>query len=130
MTPRLRRTASLAFAGCLLVLGCGGGADSAAPAPEAPPGGATITANHQAFDRTELAIPAERPFALVFENRESAPHNVTLLSDTTGDPVFAGEIFGGPGARTYAIPAIPAGTYRFRCDVHPEMVGTAIAARP
>jgi plastocyanin len=27
----------------------------------------------------------------------------------------------------YEVPAIPAGTHRFRCDVHPEMAGTVTA---
>ena len=41
--------------------------------------------------------------------------------------IGAGEIFGGVASRTYAVPAIPPGTYRFLCDVHPTMVGTLIA---
>lgn len=72
-------------------------------------------------------MPAGRPFQLLFENRESAPHNVTMWDESTDAPLFVGEVFSGPGSRTYDVPAIPAGTHRFRCDVHPEMAGTLTA---
>jgi plastocyanin len=85
-----------------------------------------ITAQNIAFDRGQLAVPAGRPFQLLFENREGAPHNVRIYDDVD-QPLFVGEIFGGPGSRTYEVPAIPAGTHRFRCDVHPDMAGTVIA---
>lgn len=87
-----------------------------------------ITAADLAFDRAELALPADRPFPLLFENREVPPHNVTFYA--AGSPprvLFTGEVITGPGSITYEIPALPPGTYRFRCDVHPEMVGTAVA---
>ena len=101
-------------------------AGSAAPPPSAPTGGAVVTAQGNKFDRGELAIPAGRPFQLLFENREGAPHNVRIY-DNPDAPLFSGEIFGGPGSRTYEVPAIPAGSHRFRCDVHPEMTGTVTA---
>jgi plastocyanin len=102
-------------------------AGSAAPPPSAPTGGAVVTAQGNKFDRAELAIPAGRPFQLLFENREGAPHNVRIYDDGVDQPLFVGEIFGGPGARTYDVPAIPAGTHRFKCDVHPDMQGTVTA---
>ena len=95
--------------------------------PPAPPGGAVIIAQANVFDRQELVVPAGRPFQLLFENREAAPHNVTINDEAIDQPLFAGEIFGGPGSRTYDVPAIPAGTHSFRCDVHPEMTGTLTA---
>jgi plastocyanin len=36
-------------------------------------------------------------------------------------------VFSGPSARLYAVPALPAGTYQFRCDVHQQMTGTIVA---
>ena len=71
-------------------------------------------------------MAAGTPFGLVFENREGAPHNVTIL-DGRGVELFVGEVFGGPGWRSYAVPALAAGEYGFRCDVHPTMTGTLVA---
>jgi plastocyanin len=115
----------------LLVAACTATAGSShAPPPSAPAGGAVIVAEGLAFDRARLDVPAGAAFELLFENRDGAPHNVTIL-DGGGTTVFVGETFGGPGSRTYAVPAIPAGEYTFRCDVHREMAGTVhVAPRP
>ena len=101
-------------------------AGSAGPPPTAPPGGALIVADDLAFSPRTVAVAAGTPFGLVFENRESAPHNVTIF-DGRGIELFVGEVFGGPGWRTYAVPALAAGAYGFRCDVHPTMTGTLVA---
>jgi len=116
-------------AGAILALigaACTSASGSAGPPPSAPPGGAVIVAQDLAFDRTELDVPAGLAFQLLFDNRDGAPHNVTIL-DGGGKATFVGETFGGPGSRIYAVPAIAAGTYRFRCDVHTDMSGTLVA---
>jgi plastocyanin len=46
------------------------------------------------------------------------------ITDSSGQQVFKGEIFAGPGSRQYPIPALAAGTYTFACSVHPQMTGT------
>jgi plastocyanin len=122
----VRGGAILLLIGSILT-GCSPSAGSAAPPPSAPPGGAVVTAQGNKFDRTQLTVPAGRPFQLLFENREGAPHNVRIYDEGVDQALFVGEIFGGPGARTYDVPAIPAGSHRFKCDVHPEMVGTVTA---
>lgn len=126
MTGLVRAAAIALLTGGVLVA-CQAPAGSAAPPPSAPAGGAVITAEATKFDRTELIVPAGRPFALLFENREGAPHNVRIDDAGTDQALFVGEIFGGPGSRTYDVPAIPTGTHRFRCDVHPDMAGTVTA---
>jgi plastocyanin len=103
------------------------GACSAAPAP-APvvAGGVSLVASDTAFDRSTIVVPANRPSSLVFENRDGAPHNVSIAPAGYA-PVFVGEIFTGPAARVYSVPALPFGRYSFRCDVHPEMTGTVVS---
>jgi plastocyanin len=108
--------------------GCSAAAGNDGQPPSVPAGGAVIVARDLAFDRARLEIPAGVAFALLFENRDGAPHNVAILDGADRHPLFTGEIFGGPGSRTYAVPAIAAGTHAFRCDVHPEMAGTVVAA--
>ena len=116
---------------------------SASPAPSAPAGSAPapsgsapagevvrIVAKNIAFDQAELTAPANMPFDLVFDNQDGGvPHNVAIYTDASaGQSLFVGEIFPGPGERTYAVPALTPGTYFYRCDVHPtQMTGTLVA---
>ena len=118
------RAAGLALV-LLLLVACST-AGSAGPPPTVPPGGALIVAADLAFSPRAAAVAAGTPFGLVFENRDGAPHNVTIL-DGKGVELFVGEVFGGPGWRTYAVPALAAGQLTFRCDVHPTMTGTLVA---
>lgn len=120
------RAAAVLIVGGVLAA-CSAAAGGGGPPPSAPPGGAVITAQNVAFDRQQLDVPAGRPFQLLFENREGAPHNVTIVGEEVDPPLFVGEIFGGPGSRTYDVPALAPGSYRFRCDVHPDMSGSVTA---
>jgi len=124
----LRRLLAIGLASSVVLLGCATTGEPGGSPPTTPPDGIAIMANDLAFDRSELMVPAGRSFALLFENRESAPHNVSLVDASSGDEVFSGEVFSGPDSRLYEVPPIPAGDYQFRCDVHPSMSGTAIAS--
>lgn len=91
-----------------------------------------VVAEKIAFDTTCLAAPADAPFTVSLENRDAGvPHNLSIYTDETAKEVlFKGELFNGVDARTYEVPALPAGTYFFRCDVHPipAMSGTFVVA--
>ena len=128
---RISRTlvAGATIALLTLLVGCQGGA-SANPATgpvglTQPPAGfdpnsPKVTAMNIAFDRTEFSVAANLPFVLVFENRESPPHNISIYRDAGyKDLVVEGVTFEGPATRWYPVPALPAGTYWFRCVVHP-----------
>jgi plastocyanin len=115
--------AMLALGACSPTLG-----SSSASAVVVEPGSPTITARDLRFDRTELVVPVGRAFTLVFDNHDGAPHNVAIYDDQSAQRSrFVGEIFGGPASRAYAVPALNAGTYFFRCDVHHDMYGTVVA---
>jgi plastocyanin len=120
--------ASAIFLAGVALAGCGPSAGASGPPPSAPAGGAGLRADGLAFDREHLDVPAGRPFKLLFENGDGAPHNVRIYDEGVDRPLFVGEVFGGPGSRVYEVPAIPSGSHRFRCDVHPEMSGTVTAA--
>jgi plastocyanin len=107
---------------------------SAAPAssdsPSAAPAGdaVTVTAKELTFTTAQVSVPADEAFELVFDNQDGAPHNVAIYTDSsTSTKVSVGEIFAGPGQKTQSVPALAAGTYFFRCDVHPDMQGTIVA---
>lgn len=99
--------------------------------PECEPGGTElqISALNIAFNTSCLAAPADTPFTITFENKDpDIPHNVAIATSAAWtDVLFTGEVFNGVDTVTYEVPAIPAGTYAFRCDVHPNMAGTFIA---
>ena len=106
---------------------------SAVPASASPgstgsaaPVGATahISAQNIQFDTDHLGAPAGQGWVLVFANNDAGvPHNVEILG-ALGASVFRGEVVTGPTTVSYQIPALPAGTYKFLCDVHPPMTGT------
>jgi len=84
----------------------------------------TLVAEGSKFDQTSLAVPAGSPFAIAFDNRDALPHNVSIHG---GPSPMITEIFSGPAERTYVYQSLPAGSYTFICDVHPEMAGTLTA---
>ncbi len=104
-------------------------ATPAAPASGSPAasGGATslqLGARNIAFDKTALSAPAGQPFQIVFANNDpGVPHDVEI-KNPDGSVAFKGAIVTGPTTTTYAVPALPAGTYPFLCTVHPTMTGT------
>lgn len=110
----------------LFVAACAAGAGSIEPLPSSVGADSVhVTAKDIRFDRSDLRVPAGRPVALVFDNLDGVPHNVAVYHDRSAStPLFVGEIFGGPGRRVYALPALAPGSYFFRCDVHPDMSGS------
>ena len=110
-----------------LFAGCGG---SGAAASATPPDGvdARIDAQNLKFNVDQLSLPAGRPIKLFFRNLDGAPHNVAIYADPGAtQKLFVGETVTNQ-ATTYDIPAIGAGQYAFRCDVHPDMKGTLTVA--
>jgi plastocyanin len=102
------------------------------PEPEGPaPGSAdvTISADGLAFSTDTLTVRADSDFSMAFDNREAVPHNVAIYGDDSAtDALFTGETITGPRTVTYEVPALQAGEYSFRCDVHPtQMTGTVEA---
>jgi hypothetical protein len=126
------RRASLGIVGVAILgvaLGaCGSSGSPAATSASFPPDAARVVAQGEAFTKGSVAVPADTPFSLVLDNRDGEPHNVTILAkESGGTSPFVGEVFSGPSARLYSVPALPAGTYQFRCDVHQGMTGTIVA---
>jgi plastocyanin len=107
---------------------CSGSGASPTVAPSIDPDALTISADDLQFSSATLTAPADEPFQIVFDNQEGAPHNVAIYTDeSASENVFLEEPFGGPRVVTYQVPALAAGAYFFRCDVHPDMKGTLTA---
>jgi plastocyanin len=128
---RLIATLVLAAAALALAACSSTNADSATPsasAGPADPNAPVIVAKDMKFTTAEVTVSAGKPLQVTFQNQDGAPHNVSIFTDSSASKVvFQGEIFGGPATKTYSVPALAAGTYFFRCDVHPDMTGTIVA---
>jgi plastocyanin len=104
--------------------------------PEATPTAVAVPAvpeisasSATSFDTKTLIVPAGRAFDLTFDNKQAGvPHNVDI-GDSAASPsnYLHGERITGPATTTYHVAAIPAGTYYFQCEVHPNMNGTVQA---
>ena len=104
----------------------GAASPSGSPAATPAPGEAvvSIVAQGIAFTTTDVTAPADKPFAISFDNQDAGtPHNVAI-KDASGAEVFKGDIFNGVAKQTYSVPALKAGAYTFACSVHPNMTGT------
>jgi plastocyanin len=90
---------------------------------------AKIVAQNIKFDKTELDLPADKPFILEFDNKDATVHNVAIYKDpsaTDAVTLFKGALEQGPKVAEYEVKKpLPKGVWFFRCDVHPVMNGTA-----
>lgn len=115
----------------LVISACSTGTPPAPTAPlTAPPGGVLvrISADRLAFDTSQVTVPAGKPILIAFENKESAPHNVAVYTDNSlTSPISIGETFSGPDTKAQQLGPLAAGSYFFRCDLHPDMKGTLTA---
>jgi plastocyanin len=87
------------------------------------------TADQLSFGSSSLQAPAGTPFEIVFDNQApGVQHNVAIYRDSSAaDALFVGDLFPGPKTVTYHVGALSAGSYFFRCDVHPsQMTGTLV----
>jgi plastocyanin len=112
--------------------GASGGASGASGTPTASAGGGSgavsLSAQNIAFSTNTLSFPAGQAVTLTFDNKDAGvPHNVSIWSDQGyTKSVFTGEQITGPTSIDYKVPALPAGTYYFRCDVHPTTMNGTI----
>jgi mono/diheme cytochrome c family protein/plastocyanin len=103
-----------------------GTAGGGTPAPAASLGpDATIlslTAENIAFTPLTLTAPADKAFGIDFTMKDAGVggHDADILKED-GSKVVDNPVVMEPGETTYVIPALPAGTYKFQCSVHPSV---------
>ena len=90
------------------------------PSASIPADAIRVLAVDMTFQPGRLSVPADRPFALVFDNADQVPHNLVIIGNE-GARLVAGDVFTGAAVRLLQVPALAPGTYRLHCDVHPEM---------
>ncbi len=102
---------------------------TAGPAPTVVPGTTVLqlVGRNSLFDTDMLEAPANSAVVVSFDNQDGGLlHNFALYEDDDySEVIFQGDIFAGPESMDYSFTAPAAGTYFFRCDVHPDtMTGT------
>lgn len=121
------RVAAAAVACGLLAATLAGCQSGPATTMPTPPAGAVVVAVDQIrFLDARVEASAGVPFTVFFENRESLPHNLHMVSPS-GATVLQTEIVTGPIAQLAELPALAAGAYALLCDLHPEMRAEFVA---
>lgn len=105
---------------------------SAEPSPSGSASAGTILevkAQNIAWDPTELTVPADVPFQIVFDNEDaSIPHDLDIHEgDPAGPKVLDSAPITGVTTATLDVDALPAGIYAYVCSIHTNMVGTLTA---
>jgi plastocyanin len=105
---------------------CSGAAAEPVPSGPIDPNGPTIVAKNMAFTTTTVEIAAGKNVTLHFDNQDNAPHNVAIYQDSSASKkISVGQIVTSAKS-DQVVPALAAGTYFFRCDVHTNMTGTIV----
>jgi plastocyanin len=94
---------------------------------------APVGASVNGFAQTCLAVPPGKDFTVTFKNEDTGiQHTWALFKDSTATDLLGGApnaaaFITGPAQTTYQLNALPAGTYFYRCDIHPTvMTGTFV----
>jgi plastocyanin len=106
---------------------CSSAAAQPLPAGPVDPSGPTIVAKDMAFAPSTVEIVANKNVTIYFDNQDSAPHNVAIYKDATASEKISIGAIVSSSKTDQVVPALAAGTYFFRCDVHTNMTGTIVA---
>jgi plastocyanin len=118
---------SLGLAAAALSAACAASAPAPSVSGSVDPNGPTVVAKDMKFQTGAIEVKAGSNVTLHFENEDSTPHNVAIYKDSSASaPLSVGQVISSSTA-DQVIPALAAGTYFFRCDVHHDMTGTIVA---
>ncbi len=79
-----------------------------------------LVAKNIQFNVKKIAVPAGKPVTVTFQNEDKGiQHNFSIYKTSGATKnLFKGPLVTGPGSTVLHVPALPAGTYYFQCDVH------------
>ena len=87
-----------------------------------------VVVQGNAFDKTCVAVAANRAFTISFENKDTTAHGFTIAeSETATTNLFQQAPVRGPQTVAMNVGALRPGTFFFKCQVHPnQMKGTFV----
>jgi len=100
--------------------------------PEGGPAVVTLVAQNIKFDRDTITATAGLEVTVTLDNRDAGVlHNVAFYTNRGAtQKIAAGELITGPAKETITFTAPgSAGTFFFRCDVHPDSMTGAFVVR-
>ena len=134
---RLALLLGSSFIAIALVAACGGDDDDNGGGDAGGSGGGNetavieVSASNIQFGTASLFVGADEAFTVRFDNRDDGvPHSFSIFDDDgnagdAGAQIASTGIFTGPDERGFTINlGLPAGDYRFQCEVHASMTGT------
>jgi plastocyanin len=100
--------------------------------PDGGPAIVTIVAQNLKFDKDTLTATAGLDVTVTLDNKDAGVlHNIAFYTNrSASQKIFGSELTTGPATQTSTFPAPgSAGTYFFRCDVHPDTMTGAFVVR-
>ncbi len=85
----------------------------------------SLVVKNMSFSPTEIKVPAGANVTINFDNQDQfIPHNFAVYTDSSArTAIYQGKPMTGPAKVNYTFTApTKAGTYFFRCDVHPTIM--------
>lgn len=114
------------LAGALIAVLAACGSSTARPAVDPDSADVTVTSTDMVFDTDTITVAAGEAFTVALVNEDAMPHNIAMYTDdSASESLFVGDMV-TDGTITYEIHALDAGEYFFRCDLHPDMIGTFV----
>lgn len=101
----------------------GSAAPGASAAASVPAADVTVVAKGVQFDTATLSATAGKPWTIAFVNKDPSIQHDIEFRDSAGVPTFTGAAVTGVNTVLYNVPTMSAGTYKFVCTFHPNMVG-------
>ena len=83
---------------------------------------AVLASKTHTFTTDCLAAPADQRFTIEFDNKDTSIHGNHNIHIYESPDEFIGESVIHGRSITYTVPAMPTGSYVFRCDEHPSLM--------
>lgn len=95
----------------------------------------TVVAKNLAFDKRSLTANAGATFAVTLDNQDAGVlHNIAFYTSKAATSPLSGAasvgpLFAGVDSKTLSFTPSKAGSFFFRCDVHPDSMTGALTVR-
>ena len=117
-TSRLLMVSATVIVGAALTAGCGSDKGSGSSASDTT---VTLKAQNTTYSPTDVSVKAGEKVTFAVTNGDQIEHNLTIKDLKVDKDVKA-------GATEKATVTVPAGTYAFHCEYHPDQMKGTITA--